>query len=214
MRSWESVTPPTAGQPAKPAARAVTWRDDPAKPATAKRSRPQRARNPGGVSGSFGFPRRSAAPAPWLNERLGIIPHFRRSDHRDLSPVAGGNEILTILRQSHALVHATLGIPVAPSRANPRSGRGQPARPAAGRRSRWRAGRRRRARGAVPGPRSGKAHPAGFVCADASWEASNPAGLGFVRVRRRSGSSGFPTPCRDGPEAQCAIGNSTPFPPI
>jgi hypothetical protein len=97
------------------------------------------------VSGSVGFfcragPRvrscrgaarvRSDCPTPLprparSNARLGMLPHFRRCDHHDPSPLSAGcNDLLTIIYQSIVrVVHATVGIPVAPNRLSPRSGR-------------------------------------------------------------------------------------------
>jgi hypothetical protein len=77
------------------------------------------------VSGSFGsqrrlglvgVPRRLSRP-PRAQCAMRILPHLHRHDHRDLNPFpADGNHLLTIIRQpSVRWVHATVGIPVAPT---------------------------------------------------------------------------------------------------
>jgi hypothetical protein len=51
--------------------------------------------------GAFGLLRCPGATAADSRRRLGILPHLRRSDHRDLKPLAGVNRGLTILGQPH-----------------------------------------------------------------------------------------------------------------
>jgi hypothetical protein len=49
------------------------------------RSRVRSDALPRGTSGSFGLARRSCRDRPWLDARLGILPHFRRCGYSELN---------------------------------------------------------------------------------------------------------------------------------
>jgi hypothetical protein len=117
---------------------------------------------------------------------MGILPHFRRCDHHDPSPWAGGNDVLTILGQPHVRS-------MRPWESLARRGGGQPAQrggstlkrpapPAKGQREQAGGG------GLMPGPRSWEALTRRARLAPTrAGKAGNPAGLGFVRILLRHG---------------------------
>jgi hypothetical protein len=176
-----------------------------------------------------------------LNSYWEFYPIYADLTTRDLKPRAGGKGLLTIIRQSHVRSMRPW---------ESLSRRRSQARAAAG------VGGRSPAEGAThheagpqvpsdkgpepPAGRVGAAEaealrtkvrqgtpPVGFVCANARGKASNPAGLGFVRILRYAGRrvrlgfrhhpvrSDFP----DGTdatasEAQCVVGTYTSSPPM
>jgi hypothetical protein len=154
--------------------------------------------SPRGTSGSLGvqgrwvpsgFPDAPARASPDLSTRDGNFDPFPPAGPPRSEPCAGGNGILTILRQPRVRwVHTTVGIPVAPRRGQPaqrdglsRRSRAAAVPPANGRGGAGAGGARRqgvRGGGAgreTPGAGAGargkgqaKLAPAGSVCANAS----------------------------------------------
>jgi hypothetical protein len=126
-----------------------------------------------------------------------------------------GNGILTMLRQTFVrVVHATVGIPVAPRRGSARAAERDGGEARRQRCPQQTGGTAKPGgRGRCPGRQS--CHPPGSFASRELKKPSHPADLGLVRVFRDAGvrsdsldapGATAPTPIRDG--------NFTPFPPM